>query len=70
MTKVTKAENLGIAGNPFVDSDQISAWAVEYVQYAFVEGLMKGTGNNRFNPAASATRADIAQALYNLLNHN
>ncbi|BBH20506.1 hypothetical protein Back11_18510 [Paenibacillus baekrokdamisoli] len=58
------------ADNPFVDSDQISAWAVEYVQSAFVEGLMKGTGNNRFNPAAYATRADVAQAIYNLLNRS
>jgi transglutaminase-like putative cysteine protease len=43
------------ASLPFNDSPSIQSWAVPYVQYAFENGLMQGTGSN-FEPAGLLTR--------------
>lgn len=43
------------AALPFGDSPSIQSWAVPYVQYAYENGLMQGTGDN-FEPAGLLTR--------------
>lgn|GEM_PF-1707625 len=49
------------------DRERISSWAASYVSVAIREQLMLGTGNNRFDPLSTATRAESAQAIYNLI---
>ena len=43
----------------------VSAWYTPYVQYASANGLMNGTGNAKFAPDLSLSRAMFAQILYN-----
>ncbi|WP_186331449.1 5'-nucleotidase C-terminal domain-containing protein [Paenibacillus xylanexedens] len=43
----------------FADATQVPAWAVPYIATAQEAGLVKGTGGNRFNPKAEATRAEV-----------
>ena len=38
-------------------------WFLDYVQYAYDKGIMKGVGNYRFAPNEPLTRAQIAQIL-------
>ncbi|MEB9896834.1 5'-nucleotidase C-terminal domain-containing protein [Bacillus cereus] len=52
----------------FSDADRISRWAADYVNAAAGFGLMKGRTTGRFIPEAAATRAEAAQAIYNLLD--
>ncbi|MGE4283809.1 MAG: S-layer homology domain-containing protein [Clostridia bacterium] len=47
----------------FEDMDDISDWALKDVMTCQQAGLIQGTGNNRFNPKASATRAEVATML-------
>lgn len=51
----------------FSDDSQISEWAREYVNQAIAEGLLIGRDQNRFSPKGLTTRAESAQAIYNLL---
>jgi len=51
----------------FRDGDQISGWALADVARAVEAGLMKGIGGNLFAPRSAVTRAEAAQALFNLL---
>ncbi|OXM85400.1 S-layer homology domain-containing protein [Paenibacillus rigui] len=55
------------APSSFSDQAQISAWAEEAVAAAASNGLMNGSGNGTFRPKAWTTRAETAQALYNLM---
>jgi len=47
----------------FKDASRIPAWALSYVSAAYKAGLVKGTGNNMFNPLAEATRAEVVTLL-------
>ncbi|WP_145050445.1 5'-nucleotidase C-terminal domain-containing protein [Paenibacillus xylanexedens] len=47
----------------FADADQVPTWAVPYIAAAYEAGLVKGTGKNRFNPLAEATRAEVVTLL-------
>ncbi|PZT55484.1 hypothetical protein DN757_11945 [Paenibacillus silvae] len=47
----------------FEDAEQVPAWAVPYISAAYHAGLVKGTGNNKFNPQAQATRAEVVTLL-------
>lgn len=40
-------------------------WYLEYIQYVFDNGLMKGNGG-RFRPLDNITKAQVAQVLYNM----
>ena len=51
----------------FSDAGRISSWAADYVNAAARLGLMKGRAAGRFVPEAAATRAEAAQAIYNVL---
>ena len=46
----------------FVDSDKVSSYAVEAMQWAVAEELLKGS-NGRLDPQGSATRAQVATIL-------
>ncbi|RJX39187.1 beta-N-acetylhexosaminidase [Paenibacillus pinisoli] len=52
----------------YADADQIPAWAKPYVAAAQEAGVMSGRGDNRFAPAATATRAEAAVVILNLLD--
>ena len=51
----------------FDDSDLISSWAKEAIDYAVKTGLMKGKGNNILDPKGYATRAEVATMLQNFI---
>jgi len=57
------------AGNiaPVGDVGQASAWAQASIQYALEQDLLKGRADGRFDPKKSTSRAESAQAIYNLL---
>lgn len=44
----------------FTDRGQISRWAEEAMKWAVSTGLLKGQGNGRLTPLATATRAETA----------
>ncbi|MBP1991973.1 S-layer homology domain-containing protein [Paenibacillus eucommiae] len=52
----------------FSDQDQASEWARQALAFAQKLGLVSGRGDNRFIPQGMTTRAEGAQAVYNLLN--
>lgn len=54
--------------NVYADIAKLSGWAAEDVRKAVAAGLMQGTAADAFNPGGNATRAQTAQAVYNLLN--
>ncbi|EEG52778.1 S-layer homology domain-containing protein [Enterocloster asparagiformis] len=52
-----------LAAVTFADSDQISAWAAKEVAAMQRAGIVKGKDGNRFDPQASATRAEVSAVL-------
>lgn len=56
----------GTAGS-FADDGQIAAWAKEEVYRAAGAGLINGRGQNRFEPAATANRAEVCTLVYRLI---
>lgn len=57
--------NAGLEG--YQDRAAVSGWAVEAVNQAVQAGIMKGKKPGYFNPADQVTRAETAQAIWNLL---
>ena len=53
--------------NWFADSDAISSFAVNAMNWAVSEGILSGSNGN-LNPGGEATRAQVAQMLMNYLN--
>lgn len=53
--------------NRFADSDAISSFAVNAMNWAVSEGILSGSNGN-LNPGGEATRAQVAQMLMNYLN--
>ncbi len=41
--------------NNFADKNKIADWAIDYVNYAYDNGVMKGVGNNCIDPLGNAT---------------
>jgi len=66
-----KAHNLLVqvdgSSQQFDDSDIISSWAKEAIDYAVKTSLMKGKGNNMLDPKGYATRAEVAAMLQNFI---
>lgn len=54
-------------GTSFADQNEISSWAKPGVAFASSKGYVNGKGNNFFDPAGNATRAELAQIFYNIL---
>lgn len=52
----------------FSDREEISHWASYETAVGLKLGLVQGTGPNRFQPKAHATRAQAATVMYNLYN--
>lgn len=51
----------------FSDADQVASWARETMDFFTRAGIVKGS-NGKLNPMNTATRAEMAQVLYNLLS--
>jgi len=51
----------------FSDEDQVAAYAKEAIQAFVASGTLQGY-NDKLNPTGTATRAEVAQVLYNLLS--
>ena len=51
----------------FADDDQISFWAGEYVRAAQSADLVRGVGDNLFEPLGKADRAQVAEILMRLI---
>ncbi len=51
----------------FADRSRISEWAAASVAAAAELGLVQGRANDAFVPKGKMTRAESAQAIYNLL---
>lgn len=51
----------------FSDSDDISEYAVESVLMLRGMGIVSGSGDNRFEPLRSSTKAEAAKVIYNLI---
>ena len=49
----------------YADADQISDWAFMGMHWAVSNGILSGKGNDTLDPQGNATRAEIAQMLYN-----
>ncbi|MCL1873256.1 MAG: S-layer homology domain-containing protein, partial [Clostridiales bacterium] len=53
-------------GNGFFTDVPESVWYYEDVKYVFEAGLMDGTGDNKFSPGISVTRAMLVTVLYRM----
>lgn len=56
-----------ITAAPFADDGQIAAYAKEAVMTLCSAGVVNGVGDNRFDPEGTATRAEAAKMVYELL---
>lgn len=65
-TTLTKSEAEEIVGK-FSDADDVADWALTDVAECIQEGIIRGDNNNRINPNANVTRAELVQMVYNLL---
>lgn len=52
---------------PFDDTEEIPEAARPHVYYCYQKGLMKGMGDNKFEPMGEVTRAQMAVMLYNAM---
>lgn len=51
----------------FMDSDRISPWAQEALEWACGQGLISGKGGSVLDPSGRATRAEVATILMNFM---
>jgi len=51
----------------FIDASQIASYANEAVTALYAKGYINGVGNGYFSPASNASRAQIAQIVYNVI---
>ena len=49
----------------FRDADKVSDWALDAMRWAVKNGVVSGKGNQTLDPTGCATRAEVAQMLYN-----
>jgi len=52
----------------FPDSDKVSNWAENPLNWALSRGIMSGKGSGKLDPKGSATRAECATMLRNFMN--
>jgi hypothetical protein len=53
---------------PFSDANQTSSWAAKAVSEMKRLGIVAGVGDNKYNPKAVASRAEVAQIFMNFIN--
>lgn len=58
----------GVEGTAYTDMEDISDWAVEYVELAAALGFMKGMEDGSFGPRANVLREQAFVAVYRLIN--
>lgn len=51
----------------FTDTEKISDYAAEAVDYVRINGIMNGMDNDEFSPLTGVTRAQAAQIIYSLI---
>lgn len=51
----------------FADNGEVSSYAVGAIEYLINRGIINGSGDDKLNPNATSTRAEVAQMLYNLI---
>jgi hypothetical protein len=67
------AQKFGVSLNPatnplvFIDDSFIADYAKDAVYTMQKAGILKGVGDNRFDPTSSSTRAQSAVAIYNMM---
>lgn len=54
--------------NHFSDQNNISSWAKGYVEYAYVNNLVKGTGSGSFQPKSPAVKEQAAVIAHRILS--
>lgn len=63
----TKHKELNIEGkkdlSSYTDSEKISTWASDALEWAVATGLMSGKGENMLDPSGNATRAETAAVI-------
>lgn len=64
VTVITVSKEVPSPAMPKFDDVNDGAWYSPAVAYVVQKGYMTGTGNNRFEPNTSVTRAMVAQILY------
>ena len=52
----------------FADTSAISAWAMNAVKHAYVNGLVAGMNDGTFAPHKTATRAQAATIIKNMID--
>ena len=52
----------------FIDLGSVSTWALPYVRLAYAQGFINGMDDGRYRPLATATRAQAAAVINNVLN--
>ncbi len=63
---MTNGSNTNAENSNFAFEDVPSnAWYKEAIDYAVSNGIVKGTGNNKFSPDANVTREQVCVILYN-----
>ncbi|MBP1988586.1 S-layer homology domain-containing protein [Paenibacillus eucommiae] len=67
VTGITSVITSGAGFKEFVDQADASEWARPFIQAAAENGIVQGKLNSRFAPKDATSRAEIAQAVYNLL---
>ena len=55
------------SGSAFADSDSISDYAKEAAAFMSETGIMNGKSGGMFDPSSTATRAEAAKVIYELL---
>ena len=54
----------------FPDAGQLSTWAVEGMKWAVANGILNGKGDGTLAPQGQASRAEVAQMLWNFSKIN
>jgi len=66
-----KDYNVSARGDISAFTDSPSGWALEYMQWAFAEGLLQGKGNGLLGPRSNTTRSECAAILQRFIEkHN
>lgn len=51
----------------FIDSGEVSGDAMKAIEYLISRDVINGSGNDKLDPIATSTRAEVAQMLYNMI---
>lgn len=68
--RILESKGVKLSGTSlaFDDADKIANYAKEAVTALSANGVVSGVGNNLFNPTGTATRAEAAKIIFNVLD--